>query len=99
MGGASIEARLRLEEHYLSFDRHYATDLDWEHRWFYVPNNEWQSLLTSSHNRLRPDMPESWSRQATLLEPHHLRLLLDAIEDLKDRGLMALWVIQTSFNR
>ena len=32
-------------------------------------------------------------------EPQYLRLLLDVIEDLKDRGLMALWVIQTFFNR
>ena len=98
MGGASIEARLRLEEHYLSFDRHYAIDLDWEHRWLYVPNNEQLSLLTLSHDRLRPDTLESWSRTPTLSEPHHLHLLLDAIEELKDRGLTASRVIHTFFS-
>jgi hypothetical protein len=69
MGGALIKVHPRLEERYLSCDRHYATDLDWEHRWLYVPNNEWQPLLTFSHDPLCPDMPESWLRTPTLLEP------------------------------
>ena len=99
MGGISIEVHLGLEERYLSLDRHYALDLDWEHRWLYIPNNERPPLLTFSHDQLYPDTSESWSRPPTLSEPQHLRLLLDAIEDLKDRGLMALWVIQTFFNR
>ena len=43
-GGALIEVCPRLEEHYLSLDYHYAVDLDWEHWWLYVPNNE-QPLL------------------------------------------------------
>ena len=40
MGGASIKVCPRLEERSLSLDRHYATNLDWEQRWLYVPNNE-----------------------------------------------------------
>jgi hypothetical protein len=81
-GGTSIEVRPELEERYLSLDCHYAVHLDWEHRWLYVPNNERQSLLTFSHDRLCPDMLESWSRTLTLSEPQHLCLLLDAIEKL-----------------
>ena len=68
-GGASIEVHPGLEERYLSFDRHYAVDLDWEHRWLYIPNNERMLLLTFSHDRLLPDMPESWSRKPALSEP------------------------------
>ena len=69
MGGASIEVRPGLEERYLSIDRHNAIDLDWEHRWLYIPNNERQPLLTFSHDWLCPNMPESWSRTPTLSEP------------------------------
>ena len=98
MGGTSIEVCPRLEERYLSLDRQYAIDLDWEHRWLYIPNNEWPPLLTFSHDELCPDMPESWSRPPTLSELQHLRLLLDAIEDLKDLELMALRVIRTFFS-
>ena len=83
---------------YISLDHHYATDLDWEHRWLYVPNNERPPLLTFSHDRLRPDTPKSWSRPPTLLEPQDLCLLLDTIEDLKDRGLTAPRVIHTFFS-
>ena len=81
-GGASIEVHPGLEERYLSLDRHYALDLNWEHRWLYVPNTQRPLLLIFSHDRLRPDMPESWLRPPTLSEPKHLRLLLDMIEDL-----------------
>ena len=98
-GGALIKVRPRLEEHYLSLDRHYVVDLDWEHRWLYIPNNERMLLLTFSHDRLLPDMPESWSRTPTLSEPQHLCILLDAIEDLKDWQLIALSVIYIFFNR
>ena len=84
IGGTSIEVRPGLEEHYLSLDRHYAIDLDWEHRWLYIPNNERPPLPTFSHNRLCPYTLEPWSRPPTLSEQQHLRLLLDAIEDLKD---------------
>ena len=84
MGGASIEVHPGLEDRYLSLDHHYAIDLDWEYRWLYVPNNEWPPLLTFSHDRLCPDTPESWSWPPTLSEPHHLCLLLDVIEDLKE---------------
>ena len=98
MGGTSIEVCPRLEERYLSLDHHYAADLDWEHRWLYVPNNERPSLPTFSQDRLCPDMPESWSGPPTLSEPQHLCLLLDAIEDLKDRGLTAPRVIHTFFS-
>ena len=83
-GGASIEVHPGLEECYLSLDRHYAIDLEWEHGWFYAPNNEQPPLLTFSHDRLCPNTPESWSRPLTMSEPHHLRLLFDAMEDLKD---------------
>ena len=79
MGGASIEVHPGLEERYLILDRHYATDLDWGHRWLYVPNNEQPPLPTFSHDRLRLDMPKSWLRMLALSEPQHLRLLLDAI--------------------
>ena len=98
MGGASIEVRPRLEDRYLSLDRQYAIDLDWEHRWLYIPNNERPLLPTFSHDRLHPDMLESWSRPPTLSEPQHLHLLLDAIEDLKDQGLTTSRVIRTLFN-
>ena len=64
-----------------------------------IPNNDRQPLLTFSQNRLRPDTLESWSRMPTLLEPQHLRLLLDAIEELKDRGLVAPRVIRIFFSR
>jgi hypothetical protein len=37
---ALIKVHPKLEERYLSLDRHYAIDLDWEYRWLYVPNNE-----------------------------------------------------------
>ena len=67
-GGASIEVHPRLEERYLILDRHYAIDLDWEHWWLYIPNNERQPLLTFSHDWLCPNMLESWSRTPTLLE-------------------------------
>ena len=67
-GGALIKLRLGLEERYLSLDCHYVVDLDWEHRWLYIPNNEWPLLLTFSHNRLRPDMLELWLRLPTLSE-------------------------------
>ena len=99
MGGVSIKVRPRFEERYLSLNRHYAIDLDWEHRWLYIPNNERPPLPTFSHDWLRPNMPESWSRPPTLSEPQHLRLLLDAIEDLKDRRLTAPRVIRTFFSR
>ena len=79
MGGASIEVHPGLEERYLSLDRHYVVDLDWEHRWLHVPNNERLLLLTFSHDRLRPNTLESWLRTPTLSEPQHLHLLLDAI--------------------
>ena len=67
-GGGSIEVHLRLEERYRSLDRHYGVDLDWEHMWFYVPNNERQPLPTFSYDRLRPDTLESWLRMPTLSE-------------------------------
>ena len=98
-GGASIEVCPRLEERYLSLDRHYAIDQDLEHRWLYVPNNEQPPLPTLSHDRLRPDTSESWSRLPTLSKPLHLRLLLDAIEALKDRGLTAPRVVHTFLRR
>ena len=98
MGGASIKVCPGLEERYLSLDRRYAADLDWEHRWLYVPNNEWSPLLTFSHDQLRPDTSELWSTMPTLSEPQHLCLLLDAIEYLKDQGLTALRVIRTFFS-
>jgi len=98
-GDASIEVRPRLEDRYLSLDRQYAIDLDWEHRWLYIPNNERPPLPTFSHDRLRTDTPKLWSRPPTLLEPQHLRLLLDAIDYLKDRGLMVPRVIHTFFSR
>ena len=98
-GGASIEVHPELEERYLSLEHHYAADLDWEHRWLYVPNNERPPLLTFSHDWLHPDTSKSWSRPQTLSEPQHLRLLLVAIEDLKDQGLTAPRVIRTFFNR
>ena len=97
-GGTSIEVHPGLEQRYLSLDRHYATNLDWEHGWLYVPNNEQPPLQTFSHARLRPNMLESWSRPPTLSELQHLRLLLDAIEDMKDRGLTAPRVIRTFFS-
>jgi hypothetical protein len=75
-----------------------VTDLDWEQRWFYVPNNERLPLPTFSHNRLHPDTPESWSWTPSLSEPEHLCLLLDAINDLKNRGLTAPRVIRTFFS-
>ena len=65
-GGTLIEVGPRLEERYLSLDRHYATNLDWEHRWLYVPDNERPPLLTFCHDQMRPDLPESWSRMPTL---------------------------------
>jgi hypothetical protein len=99
MGGASIKVHPGLDERYLRLDHHYAIDLDWEHRWLYVPNNEWQPLLTFSHERLCLDTSKSWSRTPTLLEPQHLRLLLDVIEELKDRGLTVPRVIHTFFSR
>jgi len=99
MRDASIEVRPGLEERYLSLDRHYAIDLDWEHRWLYVPNNERQPLLSFSHDQLCPNTPESWSKMLTMSEPQHLRLLLDAIEELKDRGLAVPRVIHTIFSR
>ena len=68
MGGTSIEVHPGLEERYLSLDRHYATDLDWEHRWLYVPNNEQQPLPTFSHDRLCPNTLELWSRTPTMSE-------------------------------
>ena len=40
MGGSSIKVHPGSEERCLSLDCHYAADLDWEHRWLYVPNNE-----------------------------------------------------------
>ena len=98
-GGPSLKVHPGLEEHYLSLHRHYATDLDWEHRWLYVPNNEWPQLPIFSHDRLRPNMPESWSRPPTLLETLHLRLLMDAIKDLKDWGLTTSSVIRTLISR
>ena len=64
-----IEVHPRLEERYLSLDRHYVVDMDWEHRWLYIPNNERQLLLTFSHDQLHPDMLESWSRTPALSEP------------------------------
>ena len=67
-GGASIDVRPVLEERYLSLDHHYAIDLDWEHRWIYVPNNEQPPLPTFSHDRLRPNPLESWSRPPILSE-------------------------------
>jgi len=97
-GGALIKVHPRLEESYLSLDHRYPIDLDWEHRWLYVPKNERPSLLTFPHDRLYPDTPESWSRPPTLSEPQHLRLLLDAIEDLKDWGLTTPRVIHTFFS-
>ena len=63
------------EERYLSHDCHYAIDLDWEHRWLYVPNNERPPLLTFSHDLLYPDMIESWSRPPALLKLQHLRFI------------------------
>jgi len=99
MGGSSIKVHPGSEERCLSLDCHYAVDLDWEHRWLYVPNNEWPPLPTFSHDRLHPSMPKSCSRMPTLSEPQHLRLLLDAIEDLKDQGLTAPRVIQTLLSR
>ena len=98
MGGASIEVHPGLEERYLSLDCHYATDLDWEHRWLYVPNNERLVLPTFSHDQLCLDTSKSWSRPPTLSEPQHLRLLLDATEDLKDWGLTAPRVIRPFFS-
>ena len=98
MGGASIKVHPRLEERYLSLDCHYDTDLDWEHRWLYRPKNEWQPLLTFSHDWLHPNMLESWSRMPTLSKPQHLRLLLDVIEELKDQGLMVPRMIHTFFS-
>ena len=97
-GGASIEVCLRLEECYLSLDHHFAIDMDWEHRSLYIPNNERPPLLTFSHDRSHLDTPESWSRPPTLSELHRLRLFLDAIEDLKDRGLTVPRVIRTFFS-
>jgi len=97
-GGASLEVCPRLEERYLSLDYHCATDLDWEHRWLYVPNNERPLLSTFSHDQLCLDTSKSWSRPPTLSEPQHLCLLLDAIENLKDQGLMALRVIRNFFS-
>ena len=98
MGGISIQVHPRLEERYLSLDRHYATNLDWEHRWLYVPNNEQQLLPTFSHDQLRPDTLKSGSRTPTLSEPQCLRLLLDVIEELKDQGLMVPRMIHTFFS-
>ena len=97
-GGASIEVHPRLEEHYLSLNRHYVIDLDWEHRWLYIPNNERPPLPTFSHNRLCPYTLEPWSRPPTLSKQQHLCLLLDAIEDLKDQGLTVPRVIHTFFS-
>ena len=65
-GGTSVKVHPGLEESYLSLDYHYAIDLDLEHRWLYVPNNEQPPLQTFSHARLRPNMLESWSRMPTL---------------------------------
>ena len=93
--GTTIEVHPGLEEHYLSLDRHYATDLDWEHRWLYVPSDERPPLPIFSHDQLRPDTSELWSTMPTLSEQQHLCLLLDAIVDLKDRGLTVPRVIHT----
>jgi hypothetical protein len=56
-----------------------------------------QSYLDAMAVKAR-SMPESWLRTPTLLEPWHLRLLLDAIEELKDRGLTVPRVIRTFFS-
>jgi hypothetical protein len=63
--------------------------------WLYIPI-ESTPLPSSSPNQLCGDLPESWE-ELQPLDPyrHHVTNLLDAIKDLKDRGLTGTRVIRT----
>ena len=99
MEGALIQLHLGLEDRYLSLDRYPSMDLGWQKSWFYVPN-ESLPLPSSSPNRLRGDLPESWEELPPLeAYRHHVPNLLDAIKDLKDRGLTGMRVIRTFIGR
>ena len=84
-----------MEDRYLSLDRYPSMDLGWQKSWLYVPN-ESPPLSSYSPDWLRGDLPESWEELPPLeAYRHHVPNLLDASNDLKDRGLMRTRVIHT----
>ena len=69
-------------------------DLGWQKSWLYVPN-ESPLLPSYSPNPLCGDLLESWAELPPQEDRQDVPYLLDAIKDLKDRGLMGTRVIRT----
>ena len=84
-----------LDDRYMSLDRYPSVDLGWQKSWLCVPN---ESPLLSSYSidQLHGDLSESWEELPPLeAYRHHVPNLLDAIKDLKDRGLTGMRAIRS----
>ena len=94
-GGALIQLHPGMEDRYLSLDHYPSTDFEWQKSWLYIPN-ESPALPSCSPDRLCGDLLELWE-QLPPMEAYrqHVPNLLDAIKDLKDRGLTRMRVIHT----
>ena len=71
MGGALIQLHPGWEHKYLSRDHNSSTNIGWQERCLYIPN-EWPSLQSYSSKRLHGDTAESWESMPTLLESRHV---------------------------
>jgi len=93
--GALIQLHPELEDRYLSLDCYPSMDFGWQKSWLYIPN-ESLHLPSYSPDQLCGDHSESWEELPPLeAYRHHVPNLLDAIKDLKDRGLIGTRVIHT----
>ena len=72
--------------------------MGWQKLCLYVPN-ESHPLSSYSPNPLRGDLLESWAKLPPQEDTQDVPYLLDAIKDLKDRGLTGMRVIRTFIGR
>ena len=99
MGAALTQLHPRMEDRYLILDCYPSTDLGWQKSWLYFPN-ESPPLRSYSPDRLCGDLPKSWEELWPLeAYRHHVPNLLDAIKDIKDRGLTGTRAIHTLIGR